>query len=49
MKDWPIGNEYPLLGEKRKTLDDYLGRAKMTATAIKEADAEAKVVLIAET
>jgi hypothetical protein len=28
MKDWPIGNEYPLLGEKRKTLDDYLGRAK---------------------
>jgi len=49
MKNWPIGNEYPLLREKRRILDDYLGRAKMTATAIKNADAEANVVLIAET
>lgn len=49
VKYWQIGNEYPFWEKAGRTLDEYLAWAKLTATAIKEADPEARVVLTAET
>ena len=48
IKYWQRGNEYPFW-ENERTLDEYLAWAKLTSTAIKEADPEARVVLIAQT
>lgn len=49
VKYWQVGNEYPFWEKKGRTLDEYLAWARLTAVAIKEADPEARVVLIAET
>lgn len=49
VKYWQVGNEYPFWEREGRTLAEYLAWARLTAAAIKEADPEARVVLIAET
>ncbi len=49
VKYWQIGNEYPGWEKKGKTLDQYLAWAKLTSSAIKEADPGARIILIADT
>jgi len=49
VKYWQIGNEYPFWIRSGRNLNDYLNWARSTSIAIKEADPEARVVLIAET
>lgn len=49
VKYWQVGNEYPFWEREGRTLNEYLAWARLTAAAVKEADPEARVVLIAET
>jgi hypothetical protein len=49
IKYWQIGNEFPAWQRKGNTLSDYIGWVKATSSAIKEADPEARVVMMADT
>ncbi|MBI5181753.1 MAG: hypothetical protein HZA06_02445 [Nitrospirae bacterium] len=49
VKYWQIGNESPFWQEKGRTAQDYIKFVKMISEAVKEADPEAKIVLIAPT
>lgn len=49
IKHWQIGNEYLFWENSGRTISDYIAWAKLTSAAIKEADPEAKVTLIAPT
>lgn len=49
VKYWQVGNEYPFLERAGRTMADYLAWARLTSSAIKEADPDARVMLIAAT
>lgn len=49
VKYWQIGNEYPGWERQGRTLEQYMDWVKLASSAIKEADPDARVVLIAET
>jgi len=49
IKYWQVGNEYMMLERNGGKPSDYIEWVKLTSTAIKQADPEARVVLIAAT